>query len=137
MILVEHLVVVLVPLHHHLPTHSCLGQEAFERTSMAVPILWLVSNFFLVWHYKNFHTWSQTNGPLQTCLGSKDEEKTISCITGCCCHQNLFKVTLNTQNCIRYESITENTDDFKLKKLPQGNGMELITDVVNSQPLLR
>jgi hypothetical protein len=102
-----------------------------------VPILWLVSNFFLVWHYKNFHTWSQTNGPLQTCLGSKEEEKTISCITGCCCHRNLFKVTLDTRNCIRYENITENTDDFKLKKLPQGNGMELITDVVNSQPLLR
>ena len=71
----EHLVVVLVPLHHHLPTYSCLGQEAFEWTSIAVPILWFVSNFFLAWHYKNFHTWSQTNGPLQTCLGSKDEEK--------------------------------------------------------------
>ena len=52
-ILLEHLVVVLVPLHHPLPTFSCLGEEAFQWTSKVVPALWVVSNFFLVCLFKH------------------------------------------------------------------------------------
>ena len=133
LILMEHLILIILPLS--LSSSFCLDSHTFQLTAFLVPCLWLVSILCLSFHYKNFHTWSQTNGPSQTCWGSTSTtHKEVSCVSGFCCSHNLFKVTLD-RNCLNIENMNH-TDDFKLQSLPHENGFELKFDVVNSQPLL-
>ena len=134
-ILTQHLVLILLPISVDLPTTACLRNDddyALWATAITVPCLWVLSNMFLVWHYKNFHTWSQTNGPRQTIL-SDSEPKGISCVTGFCCSKNLFKVTIDSQDCFKVENMKENTYDFRLQQNGL-NGHEMIE--ISSQPLL-
>ena len=134
LILVEHLVLVLLPLSVTSP--SCLDNHTFKMTAYLVPSLWLFSNICLIFHYKNFHTWSQTNGPNQT-FTSDSQPKGMSCITGFCCSPHLYKVTLDTEVCLKVENLTSNMTDFKLMNVPGANGFEMKSDIVNSEPLLK
>ena len=127
LILVEHLVLVIFPLS--LSKTDCLDQETYIFTAYTVPILWLISNISLIFHYKGCHTWKETNGPKfeikksnqddtlqiqntpdelrnhsnfksQTCNVMNNFE--ISCFTYTCCSENTLKIIFN-RNCFKTE----------------------------------
>ena len=72
LILLEHLVITLFPLG--LVTTDCLDQHTYTNTSIIVSIMWMISNMLMVFHYKNFHTWSQTNGPSFSNVVTEDDD---------------------------------------------------------------
>ena len=108
---------------------STLGWITYIFTAYTVPILWLISNISLIFHYKGCHTWKETNGPKfeikksnqddtlqiqnttdelrnhsnfksQTCNVMNNFE--ISCFTYTCCSENTLKIIFN-RNCFKTE----------------------------------
>ena len=44
---------------------DCLDRDTYMKTSWLVPVMWVMSNLWLVFHYTTCHTWSNINGPVR------------------------------------------------------------------------
>ena len=61
LVLLEHLVLVLYPVYQ--VDMDCLDRDTYLKTAWLVPVMWVLSNLCLVFHYTSCHTWSSINGP--------------------------------------------------------------------------
>ena len=109
LVLIEHLIMIIYPLG--LVTNDCLDRVTYSNTAWIVPCLWLASNFFTIYHYKDCHTWSQTNGPSfkfneldyetdeespkSRCTKCPDPQ--ISCYTYLCCFEDNVRLSFGKQ----------------------------------------
>ena len=148
LILIEHLIVIIFPLG--LVTNDCLDLETYTNTAFIVPVLWIISNLCLIWHYKDCHTWSQINGPSCICYppeetqdvltndgvtppgtGSNCPGPQVSCFTLLCC-QNVQIICSCSKTCIKIEN-QEKRKLYKVSDTIELNGLTssaapLITD---------
>ena len=140
-ILIEHLIVIIFPLG--LVSNDCLDRETYINTAYFVPILWLISNISLIWHYKDCHTWSQTNGPsfrLFTVEQSQDPNEMInppttspncpepemSCFTFLCC-QSVQIICSCSKRCVQINN-QEKRKIYKSSDKIELNGMNSSTE---------
>ena len=84
LILLEHLVLVLYPVYQ--VDMDCLDRDTYLKTSWLVPVMWVLSNLCLVFHYSSCHTWSSINGPAR-------EDQSLGCFSNICRQQ--YRLTMD------------------------------------------
>lgn len=145
LILIEHLILTVFSLS--LSNTICLDTHVFEETAVAAVCLWIFGNMSLVFHYKNCHTWSQTNGPTQNFCGEankpqvdfeeeenqenyKDSDLLCYCISNLCCSRNPYKISV-TKACIQIETLDQGKGANSISCI--SNGIEMKS---SCEPLL-